>query len=89
MDSWSGLLSVSTLLGSGIFTGVPCLSDSEAAYPMGCCGMLWLFLEGLLLLAMVFMSVVSLFSSLQEAMLFYVCMVLVVSKHFLPMQNEN
>ena len=49
----------------------------------------WLFLEGLPLLGMVFMSVVSLFNSLQEAMLFYVCTVLVASEHFLPMQNEN
>ena len=49
----------------------------------------WLFLEGLPLLGMVLMAVVSLLNSLQEAMLFHICMVLVVSKHFLPMQNEN
>ena len=49
----------------------------------------WLFLDGLPLLGMVFMLVVSLLNSLHEAMLTCGCTVMVVSKQFLPMQNEN
>ena len=36
VESCSGLVSVSTLLGSGVFTEVPCWSDYEAVYPIGC-----------------------------------------------------
>ena len=49
----------------------------------------WVFLEGLPLLGMVLMLVVSLLNSLQEAMLVCDFTVLIVSKHFLPMQNEK
>ena len=92
LESWSGLFLVSTLLGSGVFTGVPCWSDCEVVYPIECRHTLWipwLFLEGLPLPSMVFMSVVSLLISLQEAMVFCICMVLVANEHFLSMQNGN
>ena len=49
----------------------------------------WLFPEGLPLPGMVFVMVVSLLISLQEAMVFYNCMVLVANECFLSMQNEN
>ena len=67
-----GSFEVSTFLGSGVFTRVHCWSDCEAVYSIGCWNILWipwLFLDGLPLLGMVFMSVVSLFNSLQEGML--------------------
>ena len=35
MESWFGLSAVSTFLGSGVFNGVPCWSDCEAAYSIG------------------------------------------------------
>ena len=47
----------------------------------------WLLLDSLPLLGMVFMSVVSLFNSLQEAMLQCSYMVMVVSECFLPVQK--
>ena len=92
---WSGVL-VLTIVSKHtsrkwVFTGVPCWSDCKAVYPIGCWDMLqipWLFLEGLSLLGMVFMSVVSLLNSLWEAM-FCICTVLVVSESFLPVWNEN
>ena len=81
---------ISTFLGSGVFTGVCCWSNCEAVYSIGCWNMLWipwLSLDSLPLLDMVFMLVVSLFNSLQEAMLWCSYMVLVVSKCFLPVQK--
>ena len=92
VESWSGFFAISMFLRSGVFTGVCCWSSCEAVYSIGCWDMLqipWLFLDGLPLLVMVFMLVVSLLNSLQEAMLTCSCTVVVVSKQFLPMQNEN
>ena len=78
---------MSIFLGSGVLTGVHCWSECEVVYSM--LQIPWLFLDGLPLLGMVFMLVVSLLNSLQEAMLQCSCMVMVVSECFLPMQNEN
>ena len=36
MESWFGSFAVSTFLGSGVFTGVPCWSNCEAVYSIGC-----------------------------------------------------
>ena len=85
LESWPGPFSVSTLLGSGVYTGVPCWSDCEAVYPLRMLRMQipWLFLEGLPLPGMVFMLVVNLLISLQEAMVFCICMVLVANECFL------
>ena len=74
---------VSIFLGSGVLTGVCCWSDCGAVYSIGYFDMLqipWLFLDSLPLLGMVFMSVVNLLNSLQEAMLTFGCMVMVVTE---------
>ena len=36
LESWSGLFSVSTLLGSRVFTGVPYWSNCEVVYLIEC-----------------------------------------------------
>ena len=36
LESWSGLFLVSTLLGSRVFTGVPCWSGCEVVYLVEC-----------------------------------------------------
>ena len=47
----------------------------------------WLFLDSLPLLGMVFMLVVNLFNLLQEAMLTFGCVVMVVIEQFLLLQK--
>ena len=47
----------------------------------------WLFLDGLPLHGMVFMSVFKLLNSLQEAMLTFGCMMMVVIEQFLLLQK--
>ena len=92
VESWLGSFAVSMFLGSGVFAGICCWSNCEAVYSIECCNMLqipWLFLDGLPLFGMVFMLLVSLLNSLQEAILICGCMGMVVIEQFLPMQNEN